>query len=252
MISIAVDHSADEAGEPARRIFGTPVRIGRGVECQIRLDASNRAISRVHLEVIEEAGRVFVHNRGSNPGTTRLDGRIVAPDEKLPVPEDGMLAISVLGDLIRIGRAGPLEVEAVLPGGARLGREALEPGRAVVLRAASSPVFASVDPAAWTRDEQSGGEIALFLDEGQPALVVLIRPKSDAVAIDRGEVAAPTAYLRPLETVRFAGYGLRLLEKGQAVMECTKAECGCLNAAEVTTCRACGADLAPASASAST
>lgn len=248
MISIAIDHMPESSGEPSRRVFGTPVRIGRGAECEVRLDAANRAISRVHLEVVEEAGEPVVVNRGSNPGTTRHAGRILAPEDRLDVPQAGEVVVSVLGEAIAISRAGPLRIEAIAPDGRVLGSEPLAEGRAVVLRAGPGAVFASVNPAEWTRDEASDGEIALFLDAGQPALVVLIRPKTGSVAIDNGEVATPTAYLRPLETVRFAGYRLCLWEDGHAARTCTRSACGCLTPASASQCRVCGTEFAAAEA----
>jgi pSer/pThr/pTyr-binding forkhead associated (FHA) protein len=79
---------------------GVRIRIGRGRECELRLDdASENLISRVHAELtVGPSGALTLHDAGSTNGTFVNDERVTAP---MPVR---------LGDRITLGRGGPVLV----------------------------------------------------------------------------------------------------------------------------------------------
>jgi len=79
---------------------GVRIRIGRGRECELRLDdASENLISRVHAELtVGPSGALTLRDAGSTNGTFVNDERVAAP---MPVR---------LGDRITLGRGGPVLV----------------------------------------------------------------------------------------------------------------------------------------------
>jgi pSer/pThr/pTyr-binding forkhead associated (FHA) protein len=79
---------------------GVRIRIGRGRECELRLDdAPENLISRIHAELtVGPSGALTLHDAGSANGTFVNDERVTAP---MPVR---------LGDRITLGRGGPVLV----------------------------------------------------------------------------------------------------------------------------------------------
>lgn len=79
---------------------GVRIRIGRGRECELRLDdASENLVSRVHAELtVGPSGALTLDDAGSANGTFVNDERVTAP---MPVR---------LGDRITLGRGGPVLV----------------------------------------------------------------------------------------------------------------------------------------------
>ncbi|MFX4493833.1 FHA domain-containing protein, partial [Acinetobacter baumannii] len=67
--------------------------IGRGSNADIQLTAENRAISRIHLEIAEERGKIVVYNRASNVEATIFKGRPLTPNERLEIAPGDVLKI---------------------------------------------------------------------------------------------------------------------------------------------------------------
>lgn len=246
MVSIFLETLDETAGEPTRHVVDAPATIGRGAECDLRLDPANRALSRIHLEVVDEEDGVFVVNRASNPGTTRHDGRSLAPDDRLPLPKIGALDFALFGTNVRVGRAGVLSVKVSwAPDGEAaedLGEHELVAGSAVLIRSGPPPAVSVIAPDAWTppaADAAPEGQMAVYLDRGQPTLAVLGRLEGTTVTIDGAELTTASAYLRPLEMVAHGGLKLELHEQGLDFRRCPT--CATLNPAPRLTCRICGA-----------
>ena len=79
---------------------GVRIRIGRGRECELRLDdVSENLVSRVHAELtVAPSGALTLADVGSANGTFVNDERVTAP---MPIR---------LGDRITLGRGGPVLV----------------------------------------------------------------------------------------------------------------------------------------------
>lgn len=249
MASIFLETIDETAGEPTRHVVDAPATVGRGAECDLRLDPANRALSRIHLEVVEEADGVFVVNRASNPGTSRHDGRTLALGDRVPVPKFGALSFSLFGTEVRVGLAGTLSIAVTWkPEGAPaedLGRHPLVAGTALLLRSGPPAAVTGIAPDAWAppgADAAPEAQLAVYLDRGQPTMAVLGRLGSAPVTIDGAELSTNSAYLRPLESVAHAGLALELHEDGLDFRRCPT--CATLNPAARATCRICGAVFA--------
>ena len=98
---------------------GTHIRLGRGRECEIRVDGTpDLIVSRVHAELtIGAAGGLVVSDAGSRHGTFLNGARLTGP---LPVR---------LGDRLMLGEGGPelvlegLGTSPQMPIAQRLGRD---------------------------------------------------------------------------------------------------------------------------------
>ena len=79
---------------------GVRIRIGRGRECELRLEGvSESLVSRVHAELtVGPSGALTLSDAGSTNGTLVNEERVTAP---MPVR---------LGDRIMLGRGGPVLV----------------------------------------------------------------------------------------------------------------------------------------------
>jgi hypothetical protein len=249
MASIFLESVDETPGEPTRHVVAPPATVGRGAECDLRLDPANRALSRVHLEVVEADGGLVVVNRASNPGTTRLGDRVLEHDARIAVPETGALVFDLMSVEVRIGRAGALSVAASFAADGTpsedLGLNLLADGRAVLLRAGPPARAEAIAPDAWAPpgpDAAPEAQLAVYLDRGQPTLAVLGRVPGRPVLIDDAELTTDSAYLRPLETVRHAGLVIELREAGLDWRRCPR--CAALNAAGRAACRICGTDFA--------
>lgn len=246
MASIFLETMEETAGEPTRHVVDAPATVGRGAECDLRLDPANRALSRVHLEVVDEPDGVFVVNRASNPGTTRHDGRSLAQGDRIPVPKFGALSFNLFGTEVRVGLAGGLSVAVSYRPDtgpvAALGRHPLEPGTALLLRSGPPASVTAIAPDAWAPPAAGAApeaQLAVYLDRGQPTLAVLGRIDAAPVTIDGAELETTSAYLRPLESVAHAGLMLQLHEDGLEFRRCPT--CATLNPMNRATCRICGA-----------
>ena len=67
MQTVAIEVTNEHRAEVQRRAYALPVTIGRGGSCDIQLDPDNRAISRVHVEIVDEGGS---HVDGARAGRT--------------------------------------------------------------------------------------------------------------------------------------------------------------------------------------
>lgn len=249
MASIYLELVEEMAGEPTRHVVDAPATVGRGAECDLRLDPSNRALSRVHLEVVEDSGGLFVVNRASNTGTTRHAGKALSQGDRVALPADTPLVFSLFGIEVRVGRAGVLAVTVTAERDGEpaedLGRYALVPGTAVLVRSGPPVTVREIAPEAWAppaADAAPEGQLAVYLDRGQPALAVLGRLGDAPVTIDDAELTTVSAYLRPLETVAHAGLRLELHEDGLDFRRCPS--CAALNTTSIGACRICGAGFA--------
>ncbi|HYK83305.1 MAG TPA: FHA domain-containing protein [Gemmatimonadales bacterium] len=82
---------------------GVRIRLGRGHECEVHVDAATELVSRLHAELaVGPSGALVVRDAGSRNGTFLNDQRVAAA---VPVR---------LGDRLTLGRGGPtLVVEAL-------------------------------------------------------------------------------------------------------------------------------------------
>jgi hypothetical protein len=248
MASIFLETMDETAGEPTRHVVDAPATVGRGAECDLRLDPANRALSRIHLEVVAEDGGLYVVNRASNPGTTRHDGRSLVQGDRIALPATGALTFALFGTEVRVGRAGALSVAVSRsPDGEPvedLGRYDLVPGSAVLVRAGPPATVTTIAPAAWAPPPAGAvpeAQLAVYLDRGQPTLAVLGRADGP-VTIDGAELPTASAYLRPLESVAHGGLKLELHEEGLDFRRCPT--CATLNPPGRAACRICGVPFA--------
>lgn len=247
MISIFIETSVKASAEPARRVVGLPATIGRGLDCTVRLGADIKAISRNHLEVVEESGRAVVINRGSNPGTSRHGGRVLAVGERLPIAPGSSLTVDVLDHAVTVGYAGALLLN-IHDGDAAPVSFDLAPGMAVAV--AIGPEGRRIErivPETW-HPPGTGVVLVLFLDRGQPACARIGAPEAAPIRIDHALSSGVTAWLRPTEAVLFEGFRCEIVEVGRPVVRCPDPACATLSEVGRNTCRVCGTRLVPAAA----
>ena len=246
MQTVAIEVVNANRPDPLRRAYALPVKIGRGANCDIQLDSDNRAISRVHVEIVEEGGRIILYNRASNLNSTQFLGRSLVPNERIEV---------TVGDQLKI-----FDYEVKIMSPARIGlvfssrrdlksrgEYHLVPGGGVLAyetagRLAVEPVanLAKLDTA-----RLAGAMAVLFYYDGEePTFAVLSNPQSVQVMLDRGLVQQQALYVRPLDTIEFGDHRIEVLSVGEASIVCENASCQVLNHYDRSeNCRLCGTRL---------
>jgi membrane-bound lytic murein transglycosylase D len=96
---------------PFRRSFAGPFTVGRGAECDLRIETGE--VSRTHAEFLPRDGGWWVRDLGSTNGTW-LNGERV---EEAPLPADGLLQLGRKGPLLRVGTTGGSARRGPEPGG---------------------------------------------------------------------------------------------------------------------------------------
>lgn len=246
MPTVAIEVVDERSAATTRRSHGLPVRIGRGAACDIQLDPENRAISRLHVELVEEDGRVFLLNRALNQNATRYQGRSLAANEKVPLE---------IGDSFRI-----FDFELTLLSPARLmvlaarrsdlrprGEFPLAPGAAVLAVGDEAEMVADTvaDLAAVDTSRLAGRLAALFYYDGEePTFAVLSNPNRTQVFLDRGFVQQDALYVQALDTIEIGDNRFEIHPVGQPAIVCETASCQVLNEYDRgENCRLCGARL---------
>jgi hypothetical protein len=243
---IALEVTRTNPPSTIRGTYSLPVSIGRGSGCDIQLEADNRAISRVHVEIVEERGHSVAYNRASNLDATRCNERSLAPNERVELVQGDVLAIfgteikllppATLGLLIaRRTDLKPVGDYHLLPGTAIL---AIETAHELLVERVA-------DVAAIDMDEIGDRLAVLFYFDGsEPTLAILSNPEASPVLLDRGIVDQPALYLQPEDTIEVGNYRYEVMTVGLASVICENPGCQVLNAYDRgETCRICGTRL---------
>jgi hypothetical protein len=246
MPTIALEVTRQDPAFAARRTYQLPVTVGRGTGCDIQLAADNRAISRLHLEIVEERGRLVSYNRASNLEATSFNGRGLTPNERVEiVPGDAfrifetnitVLQPAKLGIMIaRRSDLKPMAEHYLLPGAAILGVEV-----AGVLTVELIPDLAKLESI------QMADKLAVlfYYDGDEPTLAVLSNPSGMPVLLDRAIVDQQAIYIHSEDTIEVGEHRYEVMTVGEASIVCENPGCQVLNAYDRgETCRICGTRL---------
>lgn len=246
MQTISLEVSDPVNGVILRRGFTLPVTIGRGSTAKVQLTAENRAISRIHLEIVEERGRIVVYNRASNVEATYFKGKALAPNERVEiVPGDALKIFDTTITLLppaRLGilfaRSSDLKIvasEALIPGAGLLATEG-----PTGLQVEAVADVATIRPA-----QVGSGFAALFYYDGaEPTFAVLANPANRPIRIDTEIVAQAALYVHPEDTIEAGEDRFEVVAAGSPSIVCENAACRVLNACDrAEACRLCGAQL---------
>jgi hypothetical protein len=246
MSKIAIEISGQSGTVNARRAYNVPVTIGRGSSCDIQLEAHNRAISRVHLEIVEERGRNFLYNRASNLEATQFKGRWLTPNERIDiVPGDQVRIFGTEIKILEPAKFGiifarrsdlkPIAEHHLLPGNAILAYETVE-GLTI------EPVL---DLAKLDTSRLADRLAVLFYYDGvEPTFAVISNPAELPILLDRGLVDQPALYIQAGDTIEAGAHRYEMMIVGEARIICENAGCQVLNACDRgENCRVCGAPL---------
>ncbi len=246
MLTIALDVTDSVHGILFRRGFSLPVTIGRGSNADIQLTAENRAISRIHVEIVEERGKTVVYNRASNVEATVFKGRPLAPNERLEIaPGDVLKIFETTITLLphpQIGvifaNGADLKViasEQLVAGGGLLATE-----RQGTLIIDAVPDVTKIAP-----DRLGDGLATLFYYDGtEPTFAILANPAGHQALLDREIVAQPALYVHPEDTIEVGPYRFEIVAPGAPCIICENPECRVLNACDSgDKCRRCGTSV---------
>lgn len=247
MLTVAIEVINARLVENTRKSYTLPLRIGRGADCDIQLDPENRAISRVHIELVEEDGHVVLINRASNPKATVIDSRSLASQERVVLGPDAEFRI--FDTELRL--VSPMRLGLAISG-ARDARpalqEALAPERSLVAVESDDgrlEVEGVADLAHYDRSRFAGRlALAFYYDGGQPSLAVVSNPNNETLLLDRAEVDQPALYLQPLDTIEIGKHRIEVLKPGEPSIVCENPDCRVLNHYDRgDNCRLCGSRL---------
>lgn len=246
MQTIALEVTDSVHGILVRRSFALPVTIGRGSNADIQLTAENRAISRIHLEIVEERGKTVVYNRASNVEATLFKARPLMPNERLEIaPGDVLKIFETTITLLPTPRIGVifantsdlkvLSCELLVAGGGLLASEL-----AGVLVVDAVPDVTKIAP-----DRLGSGFAALFYYDGtEPTFAILANPAGVQVLLDKEIVAQPALYIQPQDTIEAGPYRFEIIAPGAPCIICENPECRVLNSCDGgDKCRHCGASV---------
>ncbi|MDR3496763.1 MAG: FHA domain-containing protein [Ancalomicrobiaceae bacterium] len=246
MQTVAIEVTNEHRVQALRRAYPLPVTIGRGGTCDIQLDPDNRAISRVHVEIVEENGRTVLYNRASNANATRVEGRGLQPGERVEMHTG--YSISIFGYTLKLIEPAHIGIAFADRITLTVTKEFhLVPGSAVL--AYEAPGGLVVEPAANLSElntEALGGSLTMlfYFDGEQPTLAILANPAHTEVLLDRGMIHQQALYLRPLDTIEFGTTRIEVLSVGQPGIVCDNPGCRVVNAADGSViCRLCGSPL---------
>jgi FHA domain len=246
MQTVAIEVVSERQPHPTRRAYALPVKIGRGANCDIQLDPDNRAISRIHVEIVDEGGRTVIYNRASNVNATMFLGRSLRPNERVEV---------TAGDQIKIFDyqfkfMEPAEIGLVFTSRRDLKAYAeyhLVPGGAILATADSDRLAVEPVPNLKAMDTSKlGAKLSLlfYYDADEPTFAVLANPDNTQVMLDRGLVQQQALYLRALDTIEIGDYRIEVLKVGEPAIVCANFSCQVLNEYDRSeNCRLCGTRL---------
>jgi len=249
MSMIALEIARQIPASAARRVYSLPVTIGRGSGCNIQLPADNRAISRLHVEIIEEDGRIVACNRASNLEATRFNGRGLRPNERQElVPGD---TLTIFGTAIRVLEPVRLGVLIARRGDLKvLAEQYLLPGSALLaIEFAGQVTVDVVDDLATIETDRLVDRLAVlfYFDGDEPTLAVMSNPSQLPILLDRAIVEQQAIYIRPEDTIEVGEHRFEVMSVGQTGIVCEKSRCHVLNISDRSeTCRLCGTPLSGA------
>jgi hypothetical protein len=246
MPTVALEVVNPRLAERSCEIHALPLKVGRGADCGVQLDPENRAISRVHLELVEEDGRIVLINRASNPKATVVDGRSLGAEERVVLEP---------GQVVRIFDTELALVEAPVVGlgfasrsGGETAFEVLAPGRSIVAteRADGRMILEPVAELAAYDQERFAGRLALvfYLDAGEPCCAVVSNPAGHPLMLDRSVLSQTALALEPFDLIEIDRHRIEIRPKDAGVILCEIPSCRGLNPDGRGMCRLCGAPLA--------
>lgn len=246
MQTIALEVTDSVHGILLRRSFPLPVSIGRGSNADIQLTAENRAISRIHLEIVDERGKIVVYNRASNVEATVFKGRPLAPNERLELEPGDVLkifetTITLLPSPqigILFAQSADLKIIASEPLVQGSGLLANERDGTLVIDVVAD--ITKIGP-----DRLGTGLATLFYYDGaEPTFAILANPSGHQVLLDKEIVAQPALYVHPEDTIEAGAYRFEIVAPGTANIVCENADCRVLNSCDrAEGCRRCGSLL---------
>lgn len=246
MPTVAIAVLNERLSEEMRRGYALPVKIGRGANCDIQLDPENRAISRLHVEIVEEDGQVFLYNRALNQNATMYRGRSLRGNEKIPL---------AVGDSFKIfdfeiTMLSPAKLAVLVSDKQDLrprGEYPLVPGSALVAYGTATRITVEpvADLARFDPGRVSGKLAVLFYFDGdQPTFAVLSNPENLQVMLDRGLVQQNALYVQALDTIEFGQHRFEVHPVGEPAILCENVSCQVLNLYDRgDNCRICGTRL---------
>jgi hypothetical protein len=246
MPTVAIAVVNQRSSEEMRQGYALPVRIGRGAACNIQLDPENRAISRLHVEIMEENGHIVLLNRALNQNATIFRGRSLAANEKVLLEigdsfrifdfELTVLSPATLGLLhVDKGSLRPRSEHPLVAGSAIL---AIGDKRHIALEPVAQ--VNRIDPA-----KLKGRFACLFYFDGdQPTFAVLSNPDQLQVFLDRGLVQQDALYIQALDTIEVGDHRFEIHPVGEPAIVCENTSCQVLNPYDRgENCRLCGTRL---------
>lgn len=246
MPTVAIEVVNHRNAETMRRGYMLPVRIGRGATCDIQLDPENRAISRLHVEIVDEDGKPVLINRALNQNATHYRGRSLKASERVPLETGDSFRIfdfelKVLEPaqlvVLAVDRADlrPRGEFPLVPGGALL---AYGDGHRLAIEQVAN--LARID-ATRLADKLA---LIFYYDESEPTFAVLSNPERLQVYLDRGFVQQDALYLQPLDTIEIGDHRFEVHPVGQPAIVCENPSCQVLNEYDRgDNCRLCGTRL---------
>jgi hypothetical protein len=244
--NIAIEVTGSEYALKSRRTYHLPVTIGRGSGCDIQLEADNRAISRVHVEIVEERGRSYAYNRASNLEATQFRGRSLTPNERVEVVPGDVLTI--FGTEIRVLESAKLGIMIARRSDLKpLGEHHLLPGSALL--AYEIAEILTVEPVADLAKLETGHlanrlAVLFYYDGPEPTFAVVSNPDNLPVLVDRALIDQPAIYIHAEDTIEVGTHRYEVMTVGEASIVCENPGCQVLNAYDRgENCRVCGTRL---------
>jgi len=246
MPTLAIEVTGPQRALKSRGTYHLPVTVGRGSGCDIQLEADNRAISRVHLEIVEERGRSFVYNRASNLEATQFKGRSLMPNERVEVvPGD---SLSIFGTDITILEPAKLGIMIARRSDLKpIAEHYLLPGSAVLAYEIAG--ILTIETVSDLTKLETGRladclAVLFYHDGAEPTVAILSNPDELPVLLDRGIVGQPALYIHAEDTIDVGAHRYEVMTVGEASIVCENPGCQVLNAYDRgENCRVCGTRL---------
>jgi hypothetical protein len=252
MDMVDVQVSGPDGGLLASARHAVPFTIGRGSNATIRFDTDREDISRIHVEVRSEGGRLVAYDRSRN-GTIHRGKRM---DPTAPAALADVDTLSIAEFQVKLTKAPSLAavpVSFVAKVRTRAAHDhpfSLGPTMLAIVDKGGSVAGAAIQPT----DAESAAQGYRAAGQTPLAMVwaaggaahILITPEIGAlkVAINRAPQRPGTMTLAPLDVVRIADLRIEIHEPGKKAIECVNAECQLLNPYDPdVNCRWCGFKL---------
>lgn len=229
-----------------------PFTIGRGSNATIRFDTDREDISRIHVEIRSDGGRLIAFDRSRN-GTLHR-GRRMDPAQPVTLADSDTLAIAEFQ--VRLTKAPSLAavpVAYVAKVRTRASHEHpfnLGPTMLAIYDkggAVSAAAIQPTDPEAAAQGYRAAGQSPLAIiwaAGGRPSALIAPEIGNLKVALNRAPQRPGTIALTALDVLKIADMRIEILEPGQRAIECVNAECQLLNPYDPdVNCRWCGFKL---------